>query len=392
MVTRRAKRWLRWAATITVSVVVVGLLAAVWFQSQQIEDDLLKVDPRELAYDVPVLAVSGSTVTLARTAESARQGRWGLEWEMGYAEVGAVVRSNAFTVTRELGRVAGVLRQGTSVAVDRFAFESDPGDVGLEYESVIVEGALGNYPAWRLPGEDDTWVLLVHGRGSNRREALRALPAIAAAGFPALVISYRNDPEAPPSPHRHYGLGESEWPDLEAAVLYALEEGGRDVVLVGFGSGAGVASLFLRESEHGERVVGLVFDAPLLDPSAVIAAKGRSANVPGFIVAWGRALATLRFGTDWRALNQVRHAEDFEERDVPILVFHGDRDGEAPIGPSDAFAEALPDLVSYERIEGAGHAEAWNVDRVRYEQVLAAFLAEVAAAPSSLRPYVAEEA
>ena len=52
---------------------------------------------------------------------------------------------------------------------------------------------------------------------------------------------------------------------------------------------------------------------------------------------------------------------------------------------SERFAAALPDLVRFERVAGAGHGAVWNADPARYEAAVTAFLAEVAAGPAESR-------
>ena len=44
---------------------------------------------------------------------------------------------------------------------------------------------------------------------------------------------------------------------------------------------------------------------------------------------------------------------------------------------SDAFAEARPDLVTYQRIHGAGHVESWNLDPEGYRETVERFLLEM---------------
>ena len=377
MVSARAGRWLRRLLAIAIALAVVVLVAATWIYTSRVDGLLLRSAHGLPTYGIEVLAVSDGEVTLPRGSGEA-PGTWGLEWETGYARVGPVAATSADGVVRPLLEVAGDLRPGLLVALDAYAYESDPSAVGLEFENVIVEGSLGNYPAWATPGEDDTWVILVHDRDAYRREALRALPALAAAGFPTLTITYRNDPGAPEGGGR-YGLGDPEWEDLQAAVDYAVEEGAADVVLFGWGMGGTAAAMFLHESPQARLVAGLVFDAPLFDPGAVVDADAHQHNVPGLVVGWAKGLATLRWGVDWGALNQADRAGDFE---VPVLLFHGDADAVAPVAISDRFAAALPDLVRYEKVPGAGHGASWNADPVRYEAALTAFLEQVAAGPA----------
>jgi alpha-beta hydrolase superfamily lysophospholipase len=377
VLTRRARQWLRRGTAIGIAVVVLVVVAATWVCSNQIESLLLRVSPAQPVSDLPVLGPPAPPPPLTRAAEAEQPGTWGLEWETGYARVGPVAALSEEGVARPLLEVAGDLRPGLAVAMDAFAFESDPSDVGLDYENVIVEGPLGNYPAWRTEGSDDTWVILVHDRASYRRQALRALPALAAAGFPTLTITYRNDPGAPQS-GSHYTLGRTEWQDLEGAVDYAVSEGAADVVLMGYGVGGTICALFFHESREADLVKGLILDAPLLDPGSVVDADAHAHNVPGFIDGWAKGLATLRFGVDWGSLNQLEHADEFT---VPILLLQGDADTEASVAIADRFAAALPQLVNYQRFPAAGHTESWNVDPARYEAVLAAFVTEVAGGP-----------
>lgn len=382
MASARARRWLRGVAAVSVTLVVVVLLAATWAYSSQIDRRWLRVDPSLPEYDLETLAVGDGVVTLPAGTAAERPGVWGLEWATGYARVGAVASVTSAGVRRPLLEVAGTLRPGTMVRVDPLAYESDPGDAGVQYENVIVEGPLGNYPAWRTNGADDTWVVLVHGRGSSRRDALRVLPTLLAGGFPTLTITYRNDPGAPEGGGR-YGLGDPEWKDLEAAVAYAADEGAADVVLMGYGMGGTIATLFLEESARASLVVGLVLDAPVLDMGAVVDADAHAHNVPGFIVGWAKGLVTLRFGVGWGRLDQLGRGGGLQ---VPVLLFHGSGDPEAPVATSDRYAELHPGLVRYVRTAAEGRSASWNADPARYQAALAAFLEEVAAGPAPSPP------
>jgi pimeloyl-ACP methyl ester carboxylesterase len=374
MVTRRARKWIAWGATLFGTLVVAGLAGATWYYSEQIESRLLAVDPWVPERILEVRTVTPDWVMLPATEETTRPGRWGLEWDGGYAEVGEVIADDGAVVARELlGVTEGELRPGLLVGWDGYAFAGDPGGRGLEFAEVVIEGPLGDYPAWQIVGQDDTWVIFVHGKGASRREALRVLPTIVELGFPVLVVTYRNDVEAPGT--GRYAIGESEWRDVEAAIQYAVRAGATDVVLMGSSTGGVISAMVLHESEVGGLVSALVLDAPLLQVGAVVDHEAAELMVPGFLAGWAKALATLRFGIDWGALDQVRRAEEFS---VPILLFHGEDDETVPIETSDRFAAARPDLVRYEVFPGAGHVASWNVDSERYEAVLGEFLADQA--------------
>lgn len=366
----------------------VGLFVAGWHYA----DEVLRPEPAELpVYDVMVAAVGDGTVTLERTPDSALPGVWGLDWPDGYARVTDVVAEDDATVTRRLVPVVGELAADERVRVDANAYPADP-DQAFYFptQQVTVEGPDGGLPAdlvvpdvvapdeertrWRTGGPRDTWAVLVHGRGASRAEAYRLVPALRSLGLPSLVVSYRNDPDAPPDPEGRYGLGWTEWRDLDAATDYAFENGAQEVVLVGFSMGGAVVMSYLHESGDADRVAAVVLDAPVLDWDRVLREAAAERGVPGWLVPVARGVITLRTGIRWRGLDQVRRAGELE---VPVLVHHGTADEVVPLETSRAFAAARPELVELAAVDGAGHVRSWNRDPPAYEARLADFLTGV---------------
>ena len=119
------------------------------------------------------------------------------------------------------------------------------------------------FPAWLTPGETDTWVILVHGKGAERTECLRILPMFVERGHSTLPITYRNEEGAPASPSGQYQFGADEW--VEAAAEYALAAGASELILVGYSMGGAIALSFLYNSAVADRVKGVILDSPALD-------------------------------------------------------------------------------------------------------------------------------
>lgn len=372
MVTKRGRRWLRNGAAALVTILVVAVLGATWYYSSLLEDELLTAAPYEPEYALTVSEVGPGFVAVDRTPDTERAGMFRLIGPDGSVVLGDVISTTDATVTRRV--LQGTLPVGSGAEIDASLFDGDPSDRELEFETVAYEGPLGTYLAWEIPGDDDTWVIHVHGKGADRREALRVLPAIAATGHPQLVITYRNDVGAPPAPNGRYGVGSTEWLDLEAAVVHALDRGATGVILYGYSMGGSITTMFLRESDLAGSVEGMILDSPLLDVGAAVDVGAAELNVPGFITTLAKGLSTLRFGIQWGELNHVAHAHEIA---VPVLLIHGDEDETVPIESSDAFIEALTVSSTYSRVEGAGHVQAWNVDPVRYEEAVVGFIAEV---------------
>lgn len=347
--------------------------------------------------DVEVLGVGSGTVTLRATPHTLAPGRYGLwlDADGGHARLGDVVDHDeqAGTVTRLLAGVdRGRLRPG-SARWNQYYYAGDPATaLGLAFESVHVSSRGGLLPAWQVPAREgarsDRWAVLVHGRGASREETLRTLPLLHRLGLPSLAVSYRNDPDVVPADdveaaRRHYHLGESEWLDVEAAVIHALQAGARDVVLVGWSMGGAIALQMLDRSWTADRVRGVVLDAPVVDWRDVLDHHARVNRVPvtvGRAAQWiishahARRLVGLEMPLPLRRMDWVARAGELT---VPMLVLHSDDDEFVPSGPSRRLAAARPDLVHLVSSRHALHTAEWNVDPLAWERAVARFLLDL---------------
>jgi len=191
------------------------------------------------------------------------------------------------------------------------------------------------------------------------------------AGLPALLITYREDQGAPPSPDGFHHMGLTEWRDLQAAARYALAHGARRLLLVGYSMGGAIVAQFMQKSSLASHVAGLVLDAPALDWRRVLEFNAEEMGLPGFSVLPVEWAIGARIDADWDSLDALEHSEDFQ---LPILLFHGDDDQVVPISLSEDFAAELPRWVSFYRAPDAGHVESWNVAPALYQRRLRRFL------------------
>jgi alpha-beta hydrolase superfamily lysophospholipase len=325
--------------------------------------------------ETKVEALGAGRIVLESNEESRHPGVQGLEWQGGRAIVGPILGEGDGEVTRRLREVDGYLAPGMAVALDPAVWAGNPTAArGLPSRTVPIRGELGTMPAWLVPGRSRTWAIVVHGINATPQTGLRIAPALHRAGLPTLLITYREDLGAPPSPDGFHHMGLTEWRDLGAAARYALAHGARRLVLVGYSMGGALVTQFMERSPLAPKVTGLVLDAPVLDWQAVLSFNATEMDFPSFLskpVEWAIG---ARIDADWESLDAIRHPEDFQ---LPILLFHGTEDDVVPISTSDDFAAELPRWITYFRVPEAGHTEAWNVDPRLYERRLGSFLRRV---------------
>jgi uncharacterized protein len=397
---RPRRRWRVVALAVLVVLVLAWLGAAQYFAGEIRAGALEIVPPGELERNVLVVDATAAGVALGLEPEpppaATLPGTWGLAWPEGYGHLGDIRERTESTIRRDLEVLRGddPPPPGELVGVDRDSWGVDPGDVlGYRFSEVVVDGPIGDLPAWFVPAPEmsspsGTWVLLVHGKGARRTQGLRPLRPVHEAGHPALLVSYRNDPGTEPDPDGVYGYGDTEWPDLEAAIAFALGNGAESVVLYGFSMGGAISVVTADRSELAGSVAGLALDAPLLDLGASIDTEASQRTIPGTPLPLPPGLAAtaklLLRATGDPDVNAVDHTGELVAAPVPVLVVHGTEDLTTPVEVTDEVVRAREEAgreTSYLRVDGAAHVAAWNADPQAYEDAVREFLAEVTAAP-----------
>jgi len=364
------------AATATIA---VGVLAGV--MARRIVTPPTKRADDTRVYDVDLAA---GTITLEATLDAVLPGDYSFWFsaDAGHARLGPIVGRTATTVTREVLTVDfGDLSAAGRGRLGGYSFLG-PWDLGLEFTNVTVPTELGDAPAWLIPAEDPTgrWVILVHGRGVRRHETLRAVPVFNAAGYSSLLVSYRNDGEAPPSADGRFGLGDTEWRDVEAAIEFAVGNGATQIVLMGWSMGGAIALQAATRARHDGRLTGIVLESPVIDWADVVAYQALTLRLPRAVVRgalvvmgrrWGRAVTGLHLPIDFPRLDFVARANDLS---LPILILHSDDDGYVPSAPSRALAELRPDIVTLVPFVVARHTKLWNYDPAAWNTAILGWL------------------
>lgn len=304
----------------------------------------------------------------------------------GHARLGEVVdsvgRGAARRVARELVSIdRGELRVGTRGRVTGWWY-SDPRDLGLAVRRVSLPLPGGVSWAWLFEPSvpaSGKWAVHVHGRGALPEETLRGVQVSAELGYRSLVIAYRNDPGAPQGHRSRYGLGLSEWRDVDAAIGWAIAQGAEEVSLFGWSMGATAVILAAGLGMNSSKVTSMVLDSPALDWRGILMQQARLARLPRAVARL--AMVLLRCGLVAGGVENARHTDlgSLTPRTlgrmirVPTLIHASPDDTFVPWDGAIALAQMRSRLVRF-RVASGEHVKLWNVDAHRWEAETASFL------------------
>ncbi|UAJ77993.1 alpha/beta fold hydrolase [Leifsonia sp. ZF2019] len=333
------------------------------------------------------------TITLASTPDSRMPGRFGVffDGDSGHAKVGGLLAMDESTVTRELERIEyGDLRPGRARISGYYYLQ--PEEPGFPVRSVEIPAELGQAPAWVFPADpsradEGRWVIQVHGWGATRQEGLRAVRTFHEAGYTCLLASYRNDGDAPDSADRRYGLGGTEWHDIDAAIRYAIAEGAKSIVLMGWSMGGAVVLQTVTRSENLGRVAGIILESPVVDWVDTLEYQAHLLRLPEPISrgairliesTWSGPITGQDAPIDLASMDFVARAADLT---LPTLILHSDDDGFVPSTSSRALAEARSDIVTFVPFTVALHTKLWNYDETKWSTSITEWLDGTVHAP-----------
>ncbi|WP_440710397.1 alpha/beta hydrolase family protein [Herbiconiux sp. YIM B11900] len=369
------------AAGTVATLVTAGAAFATATMSRAIVTPSVPVDDvRILGYDA-----EAGVVSLSVTADSILPGAYSLRFagDTGHARLGEVLSVADGVVRRPVVSVDyGDLAAARAGRISGW-FYIHPRELGVPVEEVEVSTSVGPAPAWFVPAPDARsrkWVVQVHGRGVRRGETIRGVPVFREHGYNSLLISYRNDGEAPRSADGKYALGDTEWQDLDAAITYAVDHGATDIVLMGWSMGGAIALQAMGRAVHRDRIRAIALESPAVDWRDVLRYHGRARHAPELVGDAAFATITHPWGTVVTGQDQPLDLDrlDFVKRsdevDVPVLLMHSDDDGYVPSTGSRKLAEARPDLVTFVPFWVARHTKLWNYDRAKWNAAISDWL------------------
>lgn len=253
---------------------------------------------------------------------------------------------------------------------DHYVYCTNPSELDLKYEDVIIrtsDDIMLN--AWYIPGSSGSpGILMMHGRGATRREALRYVPSLNKKGFNLLLIDVRNCGE---SDRSFNSMGFHERKDVHAGIDYLLND--RKVPSAGvYGFSMGASTCIMAMAEN-RRIKAGVFESGFIDFDTVtMEVAKRDYGLPRYpllpLVTFFYEMRGNLSTTDPSPLKVIASIAP-----RPVYIIHGTADKEVYYSHGQALFKAARQPKQFWSIPGCGHTRAWNADRSKAETDIPAF-------------------
>ncbi len=265
-----------------------------------------------------------------------------------------------------------------------------PSDLGLPFETTVVESDGLDLPAWFIPargGRPGPGVVLVHGWESARDRNLPMAVFLHAAGFHCLTFDVRghgnNTAEMLP-------LSGGEFGSDAAAAFRALLA--RPEVTVGSIAGHSMGAIgAILAAAADPRVAALVASAAPADPYRLTRQTFRLAHLPipdpiAYPLAWLTTRVYLR--PRQHRVPDISASAAIARYAGPVLLAHGDQDAVVPVSHLVRLADAVqrsragdPSAAKLETLIVAGGQHSWLYEDAAYRRAVARMLTAACRGP-----------
>lgn len=253
---------------------------------------------------------------------------------------------------------------------EHFLYCGDPSELNLAFEDIKFSSAgEAEISAWYIPsGKSKKAVIMLHGHGATRNEAMRWVSSLNKAGFSLLLMDFRNHGKSTPGP---ISMGFHEKKDITAAVDYLIAEKKIEsigIFGVSMGSAAGIAGMALdKRIKAGGFEAGFAHFADLLADIAK-----RDFGLPRYpLIPIVVKFFELRTGADASKMNACEWVKEISPR--PVLIMHCEGDNYIPFSHGRRIFEAAGEPKEFWNSPCSRHAQAWQGNTAKAEALVTGF-------------------
>jgi uncharacterized protein len=250
-----------------------------------------------------------------------------------------------------------------------------PSDLALTSETIIATITPSNeVKGWYIAANPVTTnlVVLVHGRGVNKRKTLKYVPYLARAGYNILLMDNRrsgNSYEAPSS------FGYYEGADLATVIkqtdLLTKQE---QIVFMGYSLGAAASVVAATKLPS---VKGFVLDSPYRSIRSIVNERAKKSYtfLPQFFIDLVIIYTEHRLGFEF---DEVNLEKLLAKLGLPVFLIHGLSDTSIDVSNSEKLHKSRSDnKTTLWLVPDTGHVDAFLIDNQNYKKKTLHFLNKI---------------
>lgn len=260
----------------------------------------------------------------------------------------------------------------THCTPERFVFCGDPSEQGLSFENVTFTTTDGyTLPAWYMPAsaqKNDSAILLVHGRTSNKTEGMRYAKSLINAGYDVFAIDMRH-PRQDASIISTMGYHEQK--DIVAAIDFLEQEKQiSNIGVIGFSMGASASIIVMAKDV---RVKALVASGGYANAMDALAEQAKIIyGLPRYpLVPMVEKFFAWRGNVDLNDINPEDFIGQISPR--PVYIIHGTADKTVGYHHAERLFNAAKQPKQIWKAENGQHTQLWQLDKEKAETSIVSF-------------------
>ncbi len=245
-----------------------------------------------------------------------------------------------------------------------------PADMSyLKREPVSIKMSDGSYinGDFSQNGDNKKIVIIAHGYTWDREGSLKYAQFFFKHGFSILVYDERGHGE---NKTKFTTMGFNESKDVIDIVKYCHQRFGGDAVVGLHGESMGAASV-LQSLKYHPNVSFVIEDCGYSSLRKLLIHKMKQTHIPTFFIHGANLMLKVFYKF---SMEDVIPMNALKESDVPLLIIHGKNDDFVPPDEGEEIYETRKQNSDFHLIDGAKHAESYQVNPQAYEEICMSFI------------------
>ncbi len=245
-----------------------------------------------------------------------------------------------------------------------------PADMSyLKREPISIKMSDGSFICADFsPNKDNEKIMIIaHGYTWNREGSLKYAQFFFKNGFSILLYDERGHGE---NKTKFTTMGYKEGRDVVDIVNYCHQRFGEDAIIGLHGESMGAASI-LQSLQYHPNVSFAIEDCGYSSLRKVLLHKMKQAHISTIFIHGINQMLKCFYKF---SMEDVIPLDSAKVSDKPILIIHGAKDNFVPTCEGEEVYEACKDHAVIHLVEGANHAESYQVNPQAYEEICMSFI------------------